>query len=150
MTDVQNERPDRVNVAPERETGPDFKDFVEHLRTIHFALLAVCLGLIVVTTAPGGREIALAHQQIKDIIEAERTWSVRFVTPEAGIAVEAAKKDKPYLLHEWIVEYKPDAIQWRNKHRLVHFQNAPWVVMAPDLDQWKPSEKSIGWTTRTP
>lgn len=30
----------------------DGKDFLEHLRTVHFSLLAVCVALVVVVTSP--------------------------------------------------------------------------------------------------
>jgi hypothetical protein len=45
------------------------KDYVEHLRAIHLAMLAVCAGLIVLTTLRSPTEVQTAHKQILEVRE---------------------------------------------------------------------------------
>ena len=53
------------------------KDFVEHLRTIHFTLIALCVGLIVLASFPSKTEIQVAHEQVSEILEVVNTWKLR-------------------------------------------------------------------------
>jgi hypothetical protein len=50
------------------------KDFVEHLRTVHFALIAVCLGLIVLSFFPSKTQIKTAAAQAEEILYAHNHW----------------------------------------------------------------------------
>jgi len=47
----------------------DTKDFAEHLRSVHFTLGIVCLGLIVIATQPTRPELRTAYDQARDITE---------------------------------------------------------------------------------
>jgi hypothetical protein len=60
-------------------TGParDSKDFVEHLRTIHFTLMAVCLALLVVVLTPSPLSIQRASDQLNQIAETVALWNTR-------------------------------------------------------------------------
>jgi len=43
---------------------------VEHLRTVHFTLIALCVGLIVLASFPSKSQIQLAHDQVLEILGA--------------------------------------------------------------------------------
>lgn len=45
------------------------EDFVKHLRTVHFALIAVSAGVIVLACARSTSEISTAHEKLKEIME---------------------------------------------------------------------------------
>jgi hypothetical protein len=51
------------------------KDFVEHLRTVHFSLMAVCLGLIVIVQFPSSSRLREAIRQLDTIIDAAPKFS---------------------------------------------------------------------------
>jgi hypothetical protein len=51
------------------------KDFVEHLRTVHFTLIAVSVGLILVLFSSRPYNPATALVEIEGIIELQRVWS---------------------------------------------------------------------------
>jgi hypothetical protein len=44
------------------------KDLVEHLRTVHFALTALCVGLICLALFSSKSEIEIAHDQGSEIL----------------------------------------------------------------------------------
>ena len=50
------------------------KDFVEHLRTVRFALLAASVAAIVLASARSESEASKAHEQIKQIIDLIESW----------------------------------------------------------------------------
>ena len=50
------------------------KDFVEHLRTVHFALIAVCVGAMILASARTQLEISQAHEQLNQISDTVKTW----------------------------------------------------------------------------
>src|ERR1700757_5471546 len=72
---MNNPEGDQQPLTSEPVPKSDDADFTQHLRTIHFALLAVCLGLVVVASSPGQRDISIAHQQIQTIVEVQRQWN---------------------------------------------------------------------------
>ncbi len=51
------------------------KDFVEHLRTVHFALIAISAGLIVLVLGSHKYDAARALVQIEEIIDLKCQWS---------------------------------------------------------------------------
>jgi hypothetical protein len=51
------------------------KDFVEHLRTVHFALLAVATGLIVLVLSSREYNAATARVEIEEIVDLKQSWS---------------------------------------------------------------------------
>lgn len=44
-------------------------DFVEHLRTVHFTLIAACFGLLLLSSSTSKTEVQIAHDQILQIQE---------------------------------------------------------------------------------
>lgn len=65
------------------------KDFVEHLRTVHFTLMAVCIGLLVLAFFPSQTEIQVAHDQASEILEVVNTWGRSFLDRAIENAVES-------------------------------------------------------------
>jgi hypothetical protein len=58
------------------------KDFVEHLRTVHFALLAVCLGLVVIVT--GSSETTKAAKlELDEVSDVSAAFSDDWLKAEA-------------------------------------------------------------------
>jgi hypothetical protein len=55
-------------------------DFVEHLRTVHFALVALALTLIVVATSTRERESKAALAEISQIVAACNNWQTDWVS----------------------------------------------------------------------
>ena len=71
--------------AQGQSSGPHWsKDYVEHLRTIHFSLIALSLAAIVLATSANPSEITKAREQIRAIGEVTRTWNGRFVEEAAN------------------------------------------------------------------
>ena len=60
----------------------DSKDFVEHLRTVHFTLVTVCLGLIVVLQFPSPVSIREAIRQLNTVADASHVWKTTWIDEE--------------------------------------------------------------------
>jgi hypothetical protein len=71
------------------------KDFIEHLRTIHFTLVAVCIGLLVIVLAGKTSRYRAASEQINDISDVAAKWNPLWVFEEATKVVEAKHKETP-------------------------------------------------------
>lgn len=116
----------------------DEKDFPEHLRTIQFTLLALCLGLVVVITSPSTNSASAAYRQISDIEEIASHWDYRIFDEE----VERQYRDQklaewqtPMSPH-WSESSLPTAIQIMNSvgYKQVYdvkFSH-PWLILPPD------------------
>jgi hypothetical protein len=55
------------------------KDFVEHLRTVHFALIAVSAGLILLVLSARQYNAATALVQIEEILDLKHRWCLQWV-----------------------------------------------------------------------
>lgn len=107
------------------------KDFVEHLRTVHFTLIALCLGLIILALFPSKSDIKVAHDQVLEILEVTNKWDdsiverdvaefVRSNSAQHGVAFREIEKNNnaignfslsvegtsygPMLAYPWIIE----------------------------------------------
>ena len=88
MIPVQKPEQDASNST--RTNGPHWsKDFVEHLRTIHFSLIALCLGAVVISFASGRNEIQLARQEIATIDQLLHAWDPNWIQSDAEALVHA-------------------------------------------------------------
>lgn len=73
------------------------KDFVEHLRTVHFALAAVAIGLIVLVLSSKGYNAVSALVQIEQITKLEKEWSLAWFKEhgrKSGAHVPRNRKDR--------------------------------------------------------
>lgn len=50
------------------------KDYVEHLRTVHFSLIALCLGAVVLAFTPDTSEIQQARREIAALLRLKAVW----------------------------------------------------------------------------
>jgi hypothetical protein len=73
-------------------SGDATKDFVEHLRTVHFSLVAVTLGLLDLVNSPGPRDLITARNQIGEILDtvSDRNWVPTFLSTFAPPNVQQA------------------------------------------------------------
>jgi hypothetical protein len=58
------------------------KDFVEHLRTVHFTLIALCIGLTILASFPSKTEIQRAHDQVLEILKVTNEWDSNLIAKE--------------------------------------------------------------------
>src|ERR1700733_5653847 len=65
------------------------KDFVEHLRTVHFTLIALCLGLIVLSLFPNRSILTRGRDQLTQIFTAVNDWD--------GNVLSIAADDSPEI-----------------------------------------------------
>jgi hypothetical protein len=66
------------------------KDFVEHLRTVHFALIAVSAGLILLVLSARKYDAIVALVQIEEIIDLQKQWSPQWI-------IERSEKRDPFV-----------------------------------------------------
>jgi hypothetical protein len=75
------------------------KDFVEHLRSVHFALIAVCVGAIVLAAARTQSEMSRAHEQLKQIHDVVKTWGDGYLLEPIAPTTENHNEDsQPQIL----------------------------------------------------
>lgn len=78
------------------QTGHWSKDYVEHLRTVHFALVAISLALVVLSTSWRTTDLVTADGQLRDIVELLRTWKKDWAS---NVVYEAlANTNLPYQI----------------------------------------------------
>lgn len=92
-------------------------DYVEHLRTVHFTLVAVCVALIVLSTSRAPTEVQMAYSQVSQIRELLRSYDRAWLTEHAqnrikeGIKAEAAVlKSQGISATNTTVEFQQDGI----------------------------------------
>jgi hypothetical protein len=83
------------------------KDFVEHLRTVHFTLVALCVGLIVLASFPSKTEIQAAHEQALEILEVTNNWKTDLFDAEAKKITESIMTTNPQSA---VIYQKPETI----------------------------------------
>ncbi len=64
------------------------KDFVEHLRTVHFALLVVSAGLILLLVSSREYNAVSALVQVEQIIDLKRQWSEEWIKKYGAVSYE--------------------------------------------------------------
>jgi hypothetical protein len=62
------------------------KDFVEHLRTVHFALIAISAGLLVLILSSKTYNPSVAVRQLEEIEELKSVWTQEWITTKWGTA----------------------------------------------------------------
>jgi hypothetical protein len=72
------------------------KDFVEHLRTVHFALIIVATGLIVIVLSAKPYDPAIALREIHQIIELKKMWSRDWLVQRGTTKYMALENSDPY------------------------------------------------------
>jgi hypothetical protein len=75
------------------------KDFVEHLRTVHFALIAISAGLILLVFSSKQYNAVIALVQIEEILNLKKQWSLEWIAEYANHRPFYSTPDKVYLAH---------------------------------------------------
>ena len=84
--------------SPKDPSGPHWsKDYVEHLRTIHFSLIAVSLAALVLASSSNPSEITKAREQINAIGDVARAWNPDWVGQAAEHAIDEYGKGPTHL-----------------------------------------------------
>jgi hypothetical protein len=60
------------------------KDFVEHLRTVHFALIAISAGLILLVASSREYNPVTALVQVDEIIDLRHQWSLDWIKKQGS------------------------------------------------------------------
>jgi hypothetical protein len=123
----------------------DSKDFVEHLRTVHFALLAISLALVVIASSPSPVAIKRAKEQIRTISDAvtPRMWKDEWLIQTAYEQVND--------VYDTTCRTRPEPFEFtvRGKKFAAIFENTNVGVIGPDgaaIDQKTPTEGK--WASR--
>jgi hypothetical protein len=100
------------------------KDYVEHLRSVHFALVALSLAVIVLGSSSSRTEIATAREEIQDIAELRKVWNEQWLEEEASTQLSATPLDR--LPSARFVPNPPDA-----KVLIASFTGGPHTARIP-------------------
>lgn len=73
----------------------DLKDHFEHLRTVHFSLIATCLLLLVVSTTSQNRTVRLAEEELRSLQSIVAHWSELDFDASIDRQVQAASMEIP-------------------------------------------------------
>jgi hypothetical protein len=90
------------------------KDFVEHLRTVHFALIATAVALVIVAVTTKPYSTAVAARELRQIQDLRSQWSLGFVRDK----LEAGKVKSwgfPYASLRYVSNNGDPTIQLRIK-----------------------------------
>ena len=73
------------------------KDFVKHLRTVHFALMTVCVLLSLLSFSNGRTEVQIARGQIQEISELVRDFNTSWYGDEVAGTIREAQSSNDRL-----------------------------------------------------
>src|SRR6266849_930797 len=116
------------------------KDFAEHLRSVHFTLGVVCLGLIVIATQPTRPELRTAYDQTRDITEVAGHLSPfrtsLFETDAVTQVDEFKKTQSPAFGRLDLLPNPPKALEINGKRYNVVFNGRNWgfLWVSPPLN----------------
>ena len=60
------------------------RDYVEHLRTVHFTLVVACIALVVLITSDHRSAVSDAREELSGIRKVVRNWDDRWIEKEAA------------------------------------------------------------------
>lgn len=135
------------------------KAFVEHLRTVHFALIGVAIGLILIVVSAKPYNAAVALRQIHQIIELKKMWSLKWIlwkgqkkeATESDESDDSKKDNKPISLanigdpahwqHDPLLPPESEGYYLESRGDFPIFQNAAFEAEVTPVDS-KQSFKS--------
>jgi hypothetical protein len=96
-----------------------FKDFVEHIRTIHFALVTVSTGLIILTLSSKPYNPKIASEEITQILNLQKVGSPNFLNQKYDQKAELkpAQSIPPSFSHS---HYYPEMAIGFDPERMSH------------------------------
>ena len=93
------------------KTTTETKDFAEHLRSVHFSLAAVSLGLLVIVSQPTRPELRTAYEQAREISQVSLTMDKDLIETDAIRQVHGSDmKESPALGNLDSLQSPPKAI----------------------------------------
>ena len=101
----------------------DLKDHFEHLRTVHFSLVATCLVLLVVSTTSQNRAVRLAQDQLHSLQSIVARWSELDFDRAIDRQVYASSMQVP---HSRILKVLETALVPRPGSYVVDFEMPAW------------------------
>jgi hypothetical protein len=112
------------------------KDYVEHLRTVHFSLIALSLAAIVLATAPGRDEITKARAQLSSIRELTRIWDVKWFTSTIDGIVHEIKQKGQFSIERpseslFVLDTKFPEVDHFRSQLTVKWTADDWIVDGP-------------------
>jgi len=135
-----------LSQASKRDEAPGVhwsKDAVEHIRTVHFTLIATCLALVVLASSGTPAEIGRARQEIQDIAELtkEELWDQDVI--EKG-AEDLLKQQANIRRNETLPvsrfaeseDFRPSSIPNHFALRCVEFVGPNWVLSGKAADKY--------------
>jgi hypothetical protein len=72
------------------------KDFVEHLRLVHFTLVAVSVAIVIIVKSANPYKPAVAVRELHQIVELKKLWSLQWIRDHSDhdyIAYDSNQKD---------------------------------------------------------
>ena len=122
-------------VTEPKTDNDDAKDFVEHLRAVHFALLATCLALLVIVLGSSPDRFKNAFQQLGTVSETAAAVNSEWMPSKA-------REVDPYFDYEkWIPSKATDFVNGSNKCQQFRtnypnqvLSSLPWTVVPLDAD----------------
>lgn len=104
------------------------KDYVEHLRTVHFALVVACITLVLLSTSQTPNEIQIAHRQLREIRETtsslklDPSWIDKHVTLQLKKNEEHLGQPLPFP-RPWLEPRNANTLEITegSRHTTLHF-----------------------------
>jgi hypothetical protein len=134
------------------------KDFVEHLRTVHFALIVISAGLILLVLSSRKYNAVNALVQIEEIIDIRKQWSPQWIQNHCAVTRLAAMRNDTSTMQVEPPNWEPDPNQiWgisgesvttemrmQNPYRVfalkLKFPKPNWVQANHTTPDWSPFE----------
>jgi hypothetical protein len=110
------------------------KDFVEHLRAVHFALVAASIGLIVLASLKSTSQLAKAHAQVQTMLGVLNSWDEEILFKRA----KSQAQESRYFLKD--PDFKSYRITLRSKKESAIYRIDPpgrdWFIDYPSFPSY--------------
>src|ERR1700733_5478533 len=122
------------------------RDFVEHLRTVHFALIAVSIGLILLVLSSKTYRPTIALRQIEEVIQLQKSrstpWLLTYGEPKASQPIY-----REYLKHTplWMIDIasRPGRQILGTVHEEGKQHPISFVFVPPESSWFQPEDFSV-------
>jgi hypothetical protein len=132
-------QPETSPLPPAEPSGPQWsKDYVEHLRTIHFSLMAICVAALVLSLAETPSDIRKARSEVHAIAELVRIWDPNWVESSAQQVGNKDRTKNPTMLYqtdwaEHIAHFEIEGFKGDQRAR-ADIRDPNWIVHGPVSD----------------
>ena len=127
------------------------KDFVEHLRTVHFALIVVSTGLILLAFSSKSYNARTAYREIDEVIKLQHAWSPTWIgqhcrtsSKENGAYADASIPRRAFQSRNRISGMVRRLVNVKPSNSTVMFVISPenWGCWEKG---WRPQQLASGW-----